>query len=317
MFSCLADAMPLLPEPISEREADILRLVDTYEDLWYSLDRLLAGPKGLVRRHGGDLDAFVAGFVHWMTTPVPSTQGFSGNGVPYKGTEARFYLALWAIHQTKGGDWNAFNKTLQGQRVNGVLIQRYERLAMFVWRRIKAYGSLSAMGWSWDECRRSIYRGIEGSYRALKGFAFEHSARVAAERVARASGLPWVMSTSETSISGTDGEARLDIVAEIPGRRVVLACKSSTNGTGRHGALYERDVSDSLRKTGVHVDDAALVLGGPGWEGVAQSSTLATVHLASIPMDEEEAIAILVARITDLGLFTKPAPTPCVLMEAA
>lgn len=285
-----------LPAPISARERALNALVASHKPLWLDMDALFGDGEGMVQAAHRDPALFRATFAAFLRRPVPAGVGLAGSGSPFKGSEARILCAVWSLHQTMGGDWTPFGRALKGWKVD-----RAERVALFVQRRLSAFASAEDLGWSWAECRRSIHRGLEGSHRACSGYGFEAAARAAVQRVATP--LGWEVSEGEVALEGLEGEARLDVVALRGDTRIVLACKSSLIDSTNHAVLYEREVAGSLQRTNTKPEHAVLILGGPGWNGVRGTSALRSVCVPNLEQPAQALIDTIAQELDQMGVF--------------
>jgi hypothetical protein len=288
--------LTLLPPAITPRERALQALVASHKPLWLDMDALFGDGEAMVQAARRDPAHFRATFAAFLRRPVPHGVGLAGSGAPFKGSEARIVCAVWSLHQTMGGEYTPFGKALKG-----VKLDRADKVALFVQRRLAAFDSAEDLGWSWAECRRSIHRGLEGSHRARAGYSFEAAARAAVQRVATP--LGWEVSEGEVALEGSEGEARLDVVATRNGVRLVLACKSSLIDSANHSVLYEREVAGSLQRTNTPASQAVLILGGLGWEGVRLTSALRSICVPDLDQPSAVLTQAIAQELDSMGVF--------------
>jgi hypothetical protein len=288
--------LTLLPPAITARERALQALVGTYKQLWLDMDALFGDGEAMLAAAHRTPDHFRTTFAAFLRRPVPAGVGLAGSGAPFKGSEARIVCAVWALHQTMGGEYTPFGKALKG-----VKMDRAEKIALFVQRRLAAFQSTEELGWSWAECRRSIHRGLEGSHRARAGYGFEAAARAAVQHVATP--LGWEVSEGEVALEGSGGEARLDVVATRGDVRLVLACKSSLIDSANHSVLYEREVAGSLQRTNTPECNAVLILGGLGWDGVRTTSAMRSICVPDLDQPSAALTQTIASELLAMGVF--------------
>lgn len=298
----------LLPPAFSLREIAILRAIATYEPLYHELCRI-GGAENLtemIAMHSTtELMSIVDTFLHRKELPKNCTP-VDGAYRPVSVSKARRDFIIWAAHQNTGGGYKpwqrAFDESCDAHKALSLDVKH----AVFASR---TWDASRLADFSWGSVGRSAHVGLEGSYRALKGYMFESGGREGTHQAIDFLSADFRVETKETLIKKNGKERRIDIVVHTPRGSLYMPHKSTEIPSQSHSKLFITETNQCLMELGVPKEDALIVLGGQGWEGVVQFSYYDCIIISDCSVIDEDLIDRVKNAILDNGILQRKMDT--------